>query len=491
MKKEFIKDNIGALITHILVYLKGIFLIPIIIKTVGVSIYGSFSLLTSFVGIIYGLSALGVGVKSYRYLPSAKTNNDRAGLFYPPFYFQLMMIVFISLLILLSEKQILNFVSDDEMLFSIYIIPIYLLLYSLYVHSSNFLRYTSRILYMNILGLAFAYGHVFFILFYTLYIGKVDINILFLSQAFVALLVSLPFLVLLFKELNFKFIFFKIEELKERIKIGFPLVLNFIVDFILAASDRFILAYFMGVFAVGLYVPAYTVGSLILLVPKAIGTVVPQLISKSIDNGDFQQAKDIFTNSLKVFIVVAVPFIFGIHLISNDFLILLANEKVAAESRYITIIIAISSLFYGLTILISQIYFVELKTTVVFKANLIASLLNLFLNIVFLFFIESIYIPAFTTVLSFMVAYKYFYKNLDRKWIENSGLLNFFLKICFLSILMALMVSVTNFFELTGIVAIILKVLLALFVYAFLIILFKIYSKEQILSIKRLLFKNG
>ena len=207
MKKEFIKDSSGALITHILVYMQGIFLMPIIIKTVGVSVYGSFSLLTSFVGIIYGLSALGVGVKSNRYLPSAKTNNDRAKLFYPPFYFQLFMIVLVSLLVLIFEDLILEFISDDEIIFSIYIIPLYLVLYSLYAHSSNYLRYTSRIQYMNIHGLAFAYGHVFFILFYSFYIGKIDINVLFLSQAFVALLVSLPFLVLLFKELNFKFIF--------------------------------------------------------------------------------------------------------------------------------------------------------------------------------------------------------------------------------------------------------------------------------------------
>ena len=130
MKKNFVKDSLGALITHILVYFKGIFLIPIIIKTVGISVYGSFALLTSFVGIVYGLSGLGVGVKSYRYLPSAKTNEERAKLFYPVFYFQLMMIVVISLLILLFEKQILNFVSDEEVLFSIYIIPVYLILYS-------------------------------------------------------------------------------------------------------------------------------------------------------------------------------------------------------------------------------------------------------------------------------------------------------------------------------------------------------------------------
>lgn len=485
MKKEFIKDSTGAFITHILVYLKGIFLMPIIIKTVGVSVYGSFALLTSFVGIIYGLSALGVGVKSNRYLPSAKTNHDRAKLFYPPFYFQLMMIIFISLLVLLFEKQILDFVSDDEVLFSIYIIPLYIILYSLYAHSSNYLRYTSRIFYMNIHGLAFAYGHVFFILFYAYYIGKIDINVLFLSQAFVALLVSLPFLILLVKELNVKLIFFKFHELKEQIKIGFPLVLNFVADFILAASDRFVLAYFMGAFAVGLYVPAYTLGALILLVPKAIGTVVPQLMSKGVDSGNFAQAKSLFNNSIKIFMLVTIPFIFGIYLIGHEALMLLANEEVAKEGMYIATIVAVSSLFYGFNLLMSQANMVDLKTGVIFKANAIAAVFNLISNITLLYFIQSIYIPAITTVVSFMIATMYFYKSLDEKWMDKS-LVEMFIKIFMASVAMfGCVYGCFVFFpEMSISLSIPVKVVLALIVYAILVIALKIYTKDQLKNIK-------
>jgi len=485
LKKEFIKDSSGALITHILVYMQGLFLMPVIIKTVGISVYGSFVLLASFVGIIYGLSALGVGAKSNRYLPSARTNEERATLFYPPFYFQLVMIAFYSIIVLIFEDKILAFISDYEVLFSIYIIPLYLILYSLYAHSSNYLRYTSRIQYMNIHGLAFAYGHISFVLFYAFYIGKIDINVLFLSQAFVALVVSLPFLILLLKELDFKFIFFKFSELKEQIKIGFPLVLNFIVDFILAASDRFVLAYFMGAFAVGLYVPAYALGSLILLVPKAIGTVVPQLMSKSVDSDNFAQAKSLFTNSIKIFMLVTVPFVFGVYLIGYEALVLLANEEVAKEGIYIATIVAVGSLFYGFNLLMSQANMVDLKTGVIFKANSIAAIFNLVSNIILLYFIQSIYVPAITTVVSFMIATVYFYKSLDEKWIDKS-LLKMFLKIFIASTLMfgLIQISFALLPKIQVSLSITIKILLAIGVYAFLIITFKIYTKEQIQSIK-------
>jgi len=485
MKKEFIKDSSGALIMHILVYLKGIFLMPLIIKTIGVSLYGSFALLTSFVGVVYGLSSLGVGVKSNRYLPSAKTNNDRGKLFYPPFYFQLVMISTFSLLVLLFKNYIFEFILDDQIIFSIYIIPLYLFLYSIYDHSNRYLKYTSRILYMNIHGLSFAYGHVFFIFYYAFYIGTIDINILFLSQALVSFVVSLPFLALLFREIDFRFIFFKIEYLKDQIKIGFPLVLNFVVDFILSASDRFVLAYFMGAFFVGIYVPAYTLGSLILLVPKAIGTVVPQLMSKSIDSENFAQAKSLFINSIKMFLSVTVPFVFGVYLVGSESLTLLASEEVAKEGMYIASIVAIGSLFYGFNLLLSQANMVDLKTGVIFKANSIAAVLNLISNIILLYFIQNIYVPAITTVVSFMIATVFFYKSLDKKWIDKS-LAKIFLKILISSSIMFGFVYGSFVFlpQMSIVMGLIVKVLLAIVIYAILILGFKIYTKEQIKNIK-------
>ena len=489
MKKEFVKDNFITLIAHILIYLKGIFLIPII-KTVGASVYGSFALLITFVSIVYGVSALGVGVKSNRYLPSAKTPEDKAKLFYPPFYFQLMMIIFYSFLILIFKSQLLAFISNNGVLFSIYIIPLYLILYSLYAHLNNYLRYTSRIFYMNIHGLCFAYGHVFFVLFYAFFIDKISINILFLSQAFIAFIVSLPVLILLIKEINVKFIFFKRGELREQIKLGFPLTLNFIVDFILSGFDRFVLAYFMGTFSVGIYVVAYAIGSLILLVPRSIGTVVPQLISKSVDNDNFIQAKSFFTNSIKLFMLVAVPFLFGVYLVGKETLILLSNEEVAKNGQYVATIVAVSSLFYGFTLLITQANIVDLKTGMIFKANAIASLFSLISNIVLLYFLKSIYIPAITSVIAFMISTAYLYYNLDIKW-KDKLIIKIFIKIFVASFIMFCIVQISSIFlqDISTIFNILIKVLIAILVYPVLLLGFKIYTKEQIQNIIRGLIK--
>ena len=46
--QSFIKDTAFVHVGHILVYIHGIMLIPLIIKTVGVTVYGGFILLSIF-----------------------------------------------------------------------------------------------------------------------------------------------------------------------------------------------------------------------------------------------------------------------------------------------------------------------------------------------------------------------------------------------------------------------------------------------------------
>ena len=57
-RRSFIKDNAIVIVGHLLVYMKGIILMPIIIKTVGVTIYGGFVLLFRFLGLFSGFHHL-------------------------------------------------------------------------------------------------------------------------------------------------------------------------------------------------------------------------------------------------------------------------------------------------------------------------------------------------------------------------------------------------------------------------------------------------
>ena len=168
----------------------------------------------------------------------------------------------------------------------------------------------------------------------------------------------------------------------------------------------------------------------------------------------------------------------------------MANDEVAKEGQYIATIIAGSSLFYGLNILMSQANMVDLKMGVIFKANAIAAVFNLLSNIIIFYFIQSIYIPAYTTLFSFMMASIFFYKSLNKKWIDNKIFI-LCIKILIISLLMFMLTRSIMFMlpTFTIIESISIKIVVAIVIYGILFRTLGIYSKEQMNNLK-VMFKN-
>jgi len=387
--KSFFKDNSIVFIGYILIYIKGIILMPIIIKTVGVSIYGGFILLTSILSIIFGISSFGTGFIAKRFLPTIEDKSKRAEVFYPQFFFGLLSTIVFSILFILFDKQINFSIFKNEINYSVYIVPIYLILYFLYSQVSDYFRYTSRINLMMIISVPFPYIHILLIIIYFYFFKSITINVLIISLSLSACLIVIPFSWIIFREIGIKFIFYKVKNLISDIKIGFPLVFSFIIDFILASSDRYFIAYYLSVAAVGNYNPGYIIGSLIIFIPKAMGMVMPQLMSKAIDSGNVIEAQRMQDYALKLYLLMAIPFIFGSIIMSKSILILLANKEVAENAYLISPIIALGTLFCGLNLILSNTLFVYMKTNVMFKMNLIASIFSLMANFILLYFFRN------------------------------------------------------------------------------------------------------
>jgi O-antigen/teichoic acid export membrane protein len=417
--QSFIKDNAVVIGGHILVYMKGIILMPLIIKTVGVTTYGGFILLTSILGIVFGLSSFGAGFKAQRFMPSAKNMKERGELFNQQFYFNIFTILIFSFLFVLIEKPLNIYFFKNEVTFSFWIVPTYLLLYLFYSQSSFYFRYTSRINYMTLASLCFPYLHIVFIFLYLYIYGSISIDTLVLLMALSALLIAIPSFGIIFREIGVKISFYNTESLITDIKLGFPLVLSFIVDSVLAGSDRYFIAIFLSVTDVGYYIPGYMLGSLIIFIPKAMGTVLPQLLSKAIDNDKEFEAHTMVNYAIKFFLLLAIPFVFGSIALGKPILTLLANHEVAEKAYWVTPIVALGTLFYGLNIILSNIMFVRLKTKAMFKMNLIAALFSLLANSVLFYFFRDIIVAAITTFLSFFIAFLYCYKIAIKEWFVN------------------------------------------------------------------------
>ena len=423
---------------HLLVFIQGLVLTPVVIKVSGPETYGAYILLVSYLGLLFGISSLGVGISAKRWLPGTVELSARAQLFYLQFWFQILSVT------LLGSVSALFYVSIDTVPqwqfpgFPAWIIPVYLVTYTVYSQLTDYYRYTHRVGMFNISTVAQPY------LFVSLAIGiywitdLLNAGSLIASATVASALVGGLLFFRLYGEIGIRFPQFHRPELSKEIRLGFPLVLTYLVDALLSGGDRYIIAAMLSVRDVGLYIPAYTLGSLAMVLPKVFGVVLPPLISQRVDAGDEAGAKKLTDNVTHIFLFVSIPYVVGALLLGKEVLRLYANDEVAEASWPVIYIVAIASIFYGLMLIKANILFVRLKTGALFHINLISSVLNIMLNIILIYLFHNVIVAAVATLASYLLSYLLLSRKIKEDSIDLSVNLGSLFRILLCSIGMAL-----------------------------------------------------
>lgn len=486
--KAFIKDNSIAIIGHVLVYMKGLILMPIIIQAVGVKIYGGFVLFSLVLDIVFGVSSLGVGFSAKRFLPSANSRDARNNLFYPQLIFWFFSILFFSFLLLILNKYLQAYVYKNEISYSIYIIPAYLVAYMLYSEGCDYLRYTSRISFMIVANVLFPYIFIGILLLFIFWYNNISINTIVLLQSLSAILIAVPCFLLIFKEIGLRPSFYSIKTLAFDIKLGFPLLLSFIVEYILVASSRYLIALYLTVSAVGYYTPGYVLGSLIILIPRAMGNALPQLLSRAVDSENEIKAQVMVNYAIKSFLLLAIPYVFGSILFGKSILEVLANREVAENAYLVTPIVSLGMVFYGLNLILSNILFVRMKTYVMFKMNIFAAFFNLVSNMILLFFYRSIIVAAVTTFLSYFIVFIYLIVIIRSHWnisFQHDVILKALISSLFMGIILYGILFKTGCYN--SIALLVFNVILGIVIYFISLFALKAFTRKEINYMKMLI----
>lgn len=477
--RKFVKDNLMVTVGHILIYAKGIILLPILIKNIGPSLYGSYVLLVMGMGFISGISTFGVGFKFKRFMPSTEDTIERRSLFYPQLFFQLITAFVVSLLLIISSNFIKTAIFKNQVDFSMYLVGFILISYVLCSVSTDFFRYTHRMNYFTIATTLGPYLMILFMVMAIYIFHKKTLNSLLLAYLSSLILIATPLLIKICKEIGFKLVGFPIRNIVEDIRLGFPLVLSYVVDFILSGSDRYVIAILISTTAVGYYSPAYMLGSLIILFPKVLGVVLPPLLSRATDKGRDNEVKSLVNYSIKLFLLIVIPFIAGSYVLSKPLLELLANKEVASAAYLATPIIAGGILFYGLNLILSNILFVRLKTKIMFGVNVLSAMLNLLLNIIFIYIFRNILVAAVTTLVSYLVSFIILNVKV-KEYLEVDYNLQVVLKSLLSSIFMGFILYYTKLVFGASINVLLLSIFISLITYIALLLVFKTFNIKEL-----------
>lgn len=485
--RTFVKNNIIVLIGHILICMKGIILIPVLVKLVGVTVYGGYVLIGSILSLVLGISSLGVSFRCNRSMPSETDRKVRQELFYPQFSFQLFSLLLLSFAIIVCFPFVDNIFLKGEVVFSKWLIIPFFITHLIYIQSTDYFRYTHRINFFTYATALYPYFNIAIILLIYFKTHNLNVNTILSAEIFSAFLVASPLLIKLVREigLNINLPYFK--DLIADIKLGFPLILGFIVDIILSSSDRYIIAAMISVTAVGYYAPAYALGSLIAFFPKVSGVVLPPLMSKTVDSGKEDEAGTMLNYTIEGFFLLAIPFIIGSTVLSKPLLSLLANREVAQNAYMVTPIVALGTLFYGLNLILSNVLFVRMKTAIMFNMNVLAAVINLVVNLILLYVFKNIAIAAATTFLSYFIAFIYIRRAVLNYWhvtfpfklITKSMMASLVMGACLIGINFKLETHSDKPAFVIG------EIILGIIIYSAVLLMLKTFSQKEINYLKR------
>ena len=207
-----------------------------------------------------------------------------------------------------------------------------------------------------------------------------NVQILWLAQLMSAFVGSLLFLTrkkVIVDHLRIGYTAF----IKRYLSFALPLLFLAIWAWINNYFDRYAIEYFLTVKQVGTYNASYSVGSkfFILLSPIFMILVTPHVYDLSKTN----LKKDSIKKFAAYYIIISVPILIGIYFLRNYIGQILLSENYS-EGFHIIFWIALAFFILTLTQLFELLFYAKEKTKVLMFGNMVAALLNILLNIIWI-----------------------------------------------------------------------------------------------------------
>jgi O-antigen/teichoic acid export membrane protein len=467
--KLFIQ-RIGLIgVTNLFLSLSGIILLPILTKNLPIQDYGIWAQITVTIGIVTPVASLGLDSAMARYLPSLTKKDEIQEIFYSIFLSVLPVYIIVSSLIYIFSGVI------SSSLFDSYVSVVKILSIIIFFECINnlfldYLRSKQMITKYSLLSIIKNYVQVLAISFFIL-MGEGILG----ATAGLLLTNILVFLIMasiIYSNIGFKIPKFK--NMKEYLSFGIPLVPMAVSGWIVNSSDRYVIGLVLGAAAVGYYSPGYSLGSLILMFLAPLGILLPVTLAKHYDENKLEDVNKTLYYSLKYFLAIGIPAVFGLSFLSKSVLNILSTSEIAEEGYLIVPFVALSSLIYGVQTIYWQILILKGQTNIGGKFWLIASLLNVLLNFLLIPY-TGIIGAAITTLFAFTFAFVVtaYYSTKILKLDPNFG---FILKSVFASIVMSLVIVVFNPTEWVGVV---ITIGICVVVYFIVLLLLKGFDKTE------------
>ncbi len=462
--------------------LLGFLAFPIITRYLTVKEYGFYSVLIVTFTLI--ISSIDFGLKNF--IQRDLTSKSEK-------YKLNKMSIFNTFFLITSGIYILLFVIFQIINYIFLSIDMYLVTY--FFFSMIFANYfgifsfylTSRIelIKSKILNFLNADLWLIILIVFIIFSSKLTIKSIFIIKLLASVL-SLIFIILIIKNKNKIFTFkFNKKYLVKALEYSFPFVPMLISQWVITASDRYLIKIFSNNTQLGYYSYIYTLVAFISITGKQISSILLTYIIEAKNKKDHAKSNFLFNANLKYSLMIVIPGILGLLILRKEIVILLSGTKYL-PALYVLPILLFYPLFRIININFQSILMIQNKTKLISKIYIVGMVLNIILNFVLVPF-YGILGASIATITTYFLMTIMFY-SISKKYFKPFYRFNFkFLRIERIIFSSLLMAAVLFFIEPTTPIAKISTIFFGAGIYFFLLLITGFFIKDELSLIKNLI----
>ena len=464
-------------ITNILISLSSLILLPVLTKNLTTQNYGVWNLFNATFAFIPLIVNLGLPYTMVRFLAVKNDKNEIQEGFYTITLVLLIMGLITLFILLILSKQIAGLLFDGNTTVA-GLLAVSILFGILSTSFFSYFRILQQMKLFSLLSLLQTYFGLVMVTFLVLSGHNISGAVTgYIIAQFITFILAFSLIV---RQIGFKFP--KFENLREYLSFGVPTVPGNLSSWMVNMSDQYVIGIVLGTAFVGYYSPGYALGNIITMLMAPFTFILPALLSSYYDRNQIWEVEKHLKYSLKYFMLLAIPSVLGLSLLSKSLLTLLTTTAIAQHGYLVTPFVALSALLLGVYGITSQVLALEKKTKIIGSLWMLAALINIVINIVFVPH-YGIIAAAISTLIAygFAFAVSLFY---SVKYIKITFNFGFILKSLLASILMS---SVIISIHHKTVVGILITIALSAIVYMIILILLKGISTKELKFFKKLI----
>ena len=476
-------QRLGLLsIVNILIGLSSFILLPVLTRNLTITEYGIWIQVIVTIDLMLNIATLGLYFAMLRFLPSLKEKLEIQEEYYSMFFIILLFSLILSFIIFLLSSPIAAALFDNQIKI-VELLSLIIFVSSLNYFIINYFRTFQEMKKYSVFLFLQTYLTVLFVVY--LVISGHGIFGAIIGYLISQILLFLIMKFFIIKEISLRFPKFK--NFKLYLTFSLPLVIGGVSYWVAQSCDRYVIGILLGSAFVGYYSPGYMIGTIIMMIVTPFSSIILPEIAKNYDSGEIKKSENLLNYSMKLFLFIAIPSVFGLSILSKPLLILLTTPNIASEGYLITPFVALGSLFYCIYIIGTDIYALEKKTKIIGIILVITAIINLFGNILAVPYFGIIGSAAITLI-SFIITC-FFSLAYIKKYLNFN--LNFDLRFIIKSIISSLFMTIFIFLiSPNGILKILIAIVMASAIYVILLLILGGIDKNDLKFINNLFIKN-